>query len=126
LTDAIAVADAHLVVGQTVDGEVLAEVAVGQVGSPEEGLPVPVRVQLVDEDGSVRAPMPPEVTLAVAVDVQTTHHAWAVDGSLPDPGVDARAPPRDVDRKPDVDRDERRRCPRHRTTLRPGTQDDGS
>src|SRR5262245_32875947 len=49
LADAIAVADAHLVVTEAVDGEVLPEGAVLEVVAAEVLLPVPVGVDLVDE-----------------------------------------------------------------------------
>ena len=37
--DPVAIADAHLLVGQAVDGEVLAELAIGEVVSTELALP---------------------------------------------------------------------------------------
>ena len=48
--DAVAVTDAHLLAGQSVDGEVLAEVPVGEIVASEIFLPVPVRLDLVDEN----------------------------------------------------------------------------
>ena len=44
-TDAVPVADADLVVGQPVHGEVLAEDAVGQIGPAEEFTPMRVRTR---------------------------------------------------------------------------------
>jgi hypothetical protein len=53
--DAVAVADAHLVVGDALDGEVLPELPVGEVVASELALPVAVGLDLVDEDGPVLA-----------------------------------------------------------------------
>ena len=60
LTDPVPVADAHLVVGQPVDGEVLAELPVLEVVATEMLLPVPVRLDLVDEHGPLLAAVPGE------------------------------------------------------------------
>ena len=67
--DAVAVADADLVVGETLDGEVLADLALGEVVALELALPVAVRVDLVDEHGAVLAAVGKAVGLVVAVDV---------------------------------------------------------
>ena len=56
--DPVAVADADLVVAQSLDGEVLAELAVDEVGSSELAFPVAVGVDLVDEDGALLAAVP--------------------------------------------------------------------
>jgi hypothetical protein len=54
----VMIADAHLVVGQTFDGEVLAEFPISEVGSAELALPIAVGFDLVDEDGPVLAAVP--------------------------------------------------------------------
>ena len=115
--DAVAVADPHLVVGQPVHREVLAERAIGEIGTAQMGLPVPVRVELVHEHGSVLAAMARQVALAVAVDVQPAHHTTALDRPLPDPRVDGRVPPWHVDRQTDIDGHQRRHGTRHSATL---------
>src|SRR4029453_11011923 len=48
--DPVAIADAHLVVRQAVDREVLAEVSVREIVPAELPLPVAVRLDLVDQD----------------------------------------------------------------------------
>src|SRR5262249_56740166 len=53
--DAVAVADADLVVGKALDGEVLAELPVAEVVAPELALPVAVGLDLVDEHRPVLA-----------------------------------------------------------------------
>ncbi len=97
------VTDAHLVVRQAVHREVLPELAVDEVVAAELGLPVPVRVDLVDEHGPVLPAVAGQVTLPVAVDVQSAHGHRAVDRLLPDRGADRAAAPFDVLRHADVD-----------------------
>ena len=83
--DPVPVADAHLVVAQPIDREVLAELSVDEVASSELTFPVPVRVDLVDEHRALLAAVPTEVALAVAVEVELAHAAGPVTGSLKTP-----------------------------------------
>ncbi len=66
--DPVPVPDAHLVVRQAFHGEVLAELPEHEVVPAELALPVPVRVELVDQDGSLLATVPVEVALPVPVE----------------------------------------------------------
>ena len=51
----IAIADAHLVVGQPVDGEILPELPIAEVASAKPALPIAIRVDLINEDGPMLA-----------------------------------------------------------------------
>jgi hypothetical protein len=95
-THAVAVTDAHLVVSESVHGEVLAELAVDEVVAPEELLPVPLRRRLVDEHRPVDTAVSAQVAVAIAVDVEATDHPTALHGLLPDARVHDPALPRDV------------------------------
>src|SRR5262245_528324 len=108
--DLVSVADADLVVAQSVDGEVLAELPVDEVVSFELACPVAVGVQLVDEDGALLAAVPRMIALPVAFDVEPAHSTRAVDRIFEDAGVDRLSLPRHVSRHPDVDGDERPRA----------------
>src|SRR5262249_44760190 len=72
--DPVPVADAHLVVRQAVDGQVLPELAVTEVVPAEMTLPVPIRPDLIDQHGSLLAAVPVQVALTVTVDVEPTDH----------------------------------------------------
>ena len=74
LADPVPVADAYLVVRQPVDCEVLPELAVAEVVAAEMLLPVPVRLDLVDQHGPLLAAVTVEVPWPVTVDVQPAHH----------------------------------------------------
>ena len=104
VADPVAVADAHLVVAEPVDGEVLAELSVDEVVSAELAFPVPVRVDLVDEHRALLAAVPAEIALAVAVDVELAHAAGSGHGILEDTREHGPALPGDVLRQADVDR----------------------
>ena len=80
--DLIAVADAHGIVGQSFDREVLAELSVDEVGPLQLLLPVAIRFDLVDEDGALLTPVPGQVALTVSVQIQPADPTAA---SAPDP-----------------------------------------
>jgi hypothetical protein len=63
----ITVADANGSVRQSFDREVLAELSVDEVGPLELVLPVAIRFDLVDEDGSLLTTMAGQVALTVSV-----------------------------------------------------------
>ena len=72
LADPVAIPDADLVIAQAIDGEVFAELAVREVVASEMLRPVLVGVELVDEDGSVLAPVTDLVGLFVAATLRRT------------------------------------------------------
>ena len=100
--DLVAIADAHLVVAEPFDGEVLAELPVHEVVSAELAFPVPIRLDLVDEHRTLLAAVPGKIALTVAVDVEPADPAGAGDGVLEDPREDRPALPRHVLRQADV------------------------
>lgn len=116
-TDPVAVADADLVVGEPVDREVLAELAVHEVVAVQLLAPVVVRTQLVHVDRALLAAVTGEVALPVAVEVQAADDARAFDRLLPNAGVHRAALPLDVTRHPDVDRDQCGDGGRHQSEL---------
>ena len=73
--DPVAVADADLVVTESFDGEVLAELSVDEVVSAELAFPVPIGVDLVDEHGALLAAVPRQIALTVALDVELADSA---------------------------------------------------
>ena len=109
-TDPVPVADAHLVVAETVHGEVLAELSVDEVvRGRRNSLPVPIRLELVDVHRPLFPAVSGEVALTVAREVGASDETRTVDRLLPDPGTHGPTPPFDVSRQSDVDRDERAR-----------------
>ena len=106
VSDAVAVTDADLGVGQSGDGEVFPEMTGREVVTIQIGLPELVRFSLINHDRALLAAVAGEVALAVALDIDAPHHDWSFDGGLPNPRVYGLAPPRDVLRLSDVDRNQ--------------------
>ena len=104
--DPIAVADAHGIVGQSFDREVLAELSVDEVGPLQLLLPVAIRFDLVDEDRPLLAAVPGQVALTVSVEIQPADPTAATHRLLPDRRVHRATLPRDVAREANVHREE--------------------
>jgi hypothetical protein len=102
--DPIAIADAHLVVGQPFDGEILPELPIAEVASVEMALPIAIGLNLVNKDGPMLAAVPHQIPLTIALDVEPPRHPPALNGRLPNGGVDRLSLPRDIARQTNVDR----------------------
>lgn len=103
-TDPVAVADAHGIVGQSFEREVLAELSVDEVGPIQLVLPVAIRFDLVDEDGSLFTPVPGQVALTVSLEVQPADPTATTHRILPDRGAHGATVPLDVARKSHIHR----------------------
>ena len=93
--DAVAVADADLVVTEPIDREVLTELAEDEVIAVQLLAPVTVRIELIDIHGPLLTPVPGAIALSVAVDVQPSDQPRILDRLLPDPGEDGPSLPAD-------------------------------
>src|SRR5262249_24085825 len=113
----ITVADADLVVRQSLHREVLAELSKHEVVSPELPFPIAIGIDLVDENGPALATVTLQISLAVAVDVQPPDLAATADRVLPNGRVHALAFPFDVARQADVHREQLRHLDPHRGTF---------
>ncbi len=102
--DLITVPDVDGIVRQSFDREILAELTVDEIGPLELVLPIAIRFDLVDKDGSLLTPVAGQVALSVSVQIQPADPTAATHRSLPDPGVYGTTLPRDVARKSDVHR----------------------
>src|SRR5262245_32060773 len=102
--DLITVADAHGIVRQSFDREVLAELSVDEVRPFQLLLPIAIRFDLVDEDRALLTPVPGQVALTVSVEIQPADPTAAAHWIFPDPGVHSPTLPLDVQRKSDVHR----------------------
>ena len=100
--DLIAIPDAHGIVWQSFDREVLPELSMDEVGPLQLLLPIAIRFDLVDEDGSLLTAVSGQVPLAVALEVQPADATPTRQRTLPDPGVYSASLPRDVAWKSDV------------------------
>jgi hypothetical protein len=102
--DLVAITDADLVVAQPFHREVLAELPVDEVASSKLVFPVAIGVDLVDENGTVLAPVPGQIALAVALHIELAYAARAADGVLEHAREHGLLLPCDVLGHADVDR----------------------
>src|SRR5262245_64035487 len=65
--DAITVADADLIVRQSLHREVLAELSKHEVLAPELPFPIAIGIDLIDENGPVLATVAGQVALTISV-----------------------------------------------------------
>src|SRR5580698_9149020 len=110
-TDPVAISDANLIIRQTIDCQVFAELAVLKVMSLEIRLPVAIRVDLIHHHGAVLSAVSRKITLSIAIEIQPARHHSARYWPLPDSGVNYLALPCYVAWKTDVQRDKRRHDP---------------
>jgi hypothetical protein len=89
----VAIANAHLLVRQASDREILTELPVGEIAPAELALPVMIGADLIDKYSAVFAAMPSQVALPVAIDIEPPDHAGALDRVFPYAGVDCPALP---------------------------------
>ena len=102
--DPEAITDADLVIGESFHRQVLAEIPGREIRPPKIARPIPVGIELVHHDRTLLAAMALEVPLAVAIEIQLAGDNPPHDRVLPDRRPDSPAPPRDVLRKSDIDR----------------------
>jgi hypothetical protein len=65
-------------------------------------LPIPIRFNLIHEDGSMFTSVPSQVALTVSLEIQAADATATSHRILPDAGVYSAAFPHDVARKPNV------------------------
>jgi hypothetical protein len=100
--DLITVADTHGIVSHSFDREVLAELSVNKIGPLQLLLPIAIRFNLINEDGSLLSTMTGEIALAVANNIELVHHLPSRNWTFPDGGMDSLAVPCHVAWKTDV------------------------
>jgi hypothetical protein len=102
------VADAHRIVCESFDGEVLAELSAGarvaEARPLQLFLPITIRLDLVNEDGSMFTPVAGQIALPVSFEIQTADAAAARHWILPDPGAHGAPFPFDLAWQADVHR----------------------
>src|SRR5690349_14298006 len=108
LPDPVPVADEHLVVRHTFNSEVLAELSVSEIASIQSIPPISIRLDLVDEDRALLASVTLQISLSVAVDVESSDHAPALNRLLPDRRMHRLPAPYDVAWQADVNRQKSR------------------
>src|ERR1700722_5752411 len=101
-TDAVAIADAHLVIRKPLHREVFSELAESKIVAAQKALPVVVRIHLVDEEGPVHPAVTGEIGLRITIDIELAHHSPSINWRLPNGRSDRFAVPCHVARKADI------------------------
>jgi hypothetical protein len=83
-TDAVMIADAHLVIRKSLDGEVFSELAESKVTAAQKALPIMVRIHLVDEYGAMLPAVTGEIGLRITIDIECAHHSPSINWRFPD------------------------------------------
>ena len=102
ISNAVSIADAHLVIKKSLDGEVFSELAESKIVAAQKALPVVVRIHLVDEYGAVLPAVTGEIGLRITIDIELAHHSPSRNRRFPDCGSDSFAVPCHVARKADI------------------------
>src|SRR5208283_4605352 len=102
--DLKAIADAHDIISQSFDRKILTELPVNEIAPLQLLLPIPIRFDLINEDGSMLASVPGQVALTISLKIQPADATATSHRIFPDPGVHRARFPRDVARKPHVHR----------------------
>src|ERR1700723_2953175 len=105
--DLKSIADAHGIISQFLDRKVLTELPVNEIAPLQLLLPIPIRFDLIDEDGSMLTSMPGQVALTVSLEIQPSRTTATGHRTLPDPGVHTALFPHNVARKPNVPQEQR-------------------
>src|ERR1700690_215785 len=101
-TDAVSIADAHLVIRKALHREVFSELTESKITAAQKALPVVVRLHLVDKYGAVLPSVTGEIALRITIDIEFAHHSPSRNRRFPDCGSDRFAVPSDVARKADI------------------------
>jgi hypothetical protein len=83
-TDAVSIADGHLVIRKPLHREVFAELTESKITAAQKALPVMVRVHLVDKYGTVLPSVTGEIGLRITIDIELAHHSPSINWRFPD------------------------------------------
>jgi hypothetical protein len=102
ITNAVAIANADLVIRKSLNSEVLSELAEDKIVAAQKALPVMVRIHLVDEYGAVFPSVTRQIRLRIALNIECAHHLSSLNWTFPDRGADSLTVPCHVTRKADI------------------------
>lgn len=100
------VADADLVISQSIHREILTEVAVNEIRAAKIILPMAIGGELIDHDGPLLAAVAGKIALTIPNQVEPPGNDAAIDRRLPYPCSNGPAAPLHVLWQSDVDGDD--------------------
>src|ERR1700761_5274364 len=102
IPDPIPISNADLIIGETINCEIFAELSEDEIASPEFLFPIAIRVGLIYEDCAVLAPVTCKIALTITFNIKPPHETSPLNGILPYPCVDYLSFPLDIAWKTDV------------------------
>ncbi len=96
ITNAVAIANADLAIGKSLNREVFSELAKDEVTTCENALPVVIGVHLIYKNGTLLPTMTNKIALCIANNIELAHHLSSLNGIFPDRGMDSLTLPRHV------------------------------
>src|SRR5208337_1958277 len=102
ITNAVAIANADLVIRKSLNSEVFSELAEDEVTTCENALPVVIGVHLINKNGALLPTMTGEIGLGVANKVELAHPLSSLNWTFPDRGTDSLTVPCHVAWKTDI------------------------
>ncbi len=85
--------------GQALDGQVFAKLAILEIIPLKIGFPVAIGLELIHHHRAMLSTMSSQVSLSIAIDIETARHQSSGHGLLPDSGAHHLALPLDVARE---------------------------
>jgi hypothetical protein len=102
ITNAVAIANADLVIRKLLNSEVFSELAEDEVFTSEKAFPVLIGVHLINKNGALLPTMTGEIGLGVANNIELAHHLSSLNWTFPDRGTDSLTVPCHVAWKADI------------------------
>ena len=102
IANAVAIANADLVIRKSLNSEVFSELAEDEVFTSEKPLPVLIGVHLINKNGALLPTMTGEIGLAVANNIELAHHFSSLNRTFPDRSTDSLTVPCHVAWKTDI------------------------
>ncbi len=101
-TDAVAIANADLVIRKPLNSEVFSELSWDKVITPEKAFPVVIGIHLINKNGAMLPAVAGEIALRIPIDIELAHHSPSRNRRFPDCGSDSFAVPCHVARQTDI------------------------
>ncbi len=102
ITNAVAIANADLVIGKLLYSEVFSKLAEDEVFTSEKAFPVVIGVHLIDKNGALLPTMTGKIGLGVANNIELAHDLSSLNWTFPDRGTDSLTVPGHVAWKTDI------------------------
>ena len=102
ITNAVAIANTHLVVGKLLNSEVFSELPEDEIFTSEKAFPVVIGVHLINKNGALLSTMTGEIALRIANNIELAHHSSPLNWAFPNRSTHSLTVPCHVAWKTDI------------------------